>query len=168
MSKILSGTVTDTPLRPADSRQAGEALPRRDENPNNESARLIGQPEGPFGTAAVAKLTVLLRSLGASRFSKFETLEIAKHGVYIACSNPKQFPFQVKTTLLELQLFLGDPASPATRIIRAMGRIEEIRPAVDLPIPAPSGYVVRLVQVGNDDSIALEKYVYEHLLSAAM
>lgn len=168
MSKILSGTVTDTPLRPADSRQAGEATPRREENTNIETARLLGQPEGPFGTAAVAKLTVLLRSLGAARFSKFETLEIAKHGLYIACSNPKQFPFQVKTTLLELQLFLGEASSPATRIIKAMGRIEEIRPAVDLPMPAPSGYVVRLVQVGNEDSVALEKFIYEHLLSAAM
>lgn len=168
MSRILSGTVIDTPLRPADSRPAGETQPRRDENTKIESARLIGQPEGPFGTAAVAKLTILLRSLGAERFAKFETLEIAKHGIFIVCSNPKQFPFQVKTTLLELQLFLGDPASPATRIIKAMGRIEEIRPAVDLPMPAPSGYVVRLVQAGNEDSTALEKYVYEHLLSAAM
>lgn len=168
MSKILSGSVTDTALRQVDPRSSGDGLPRRDENSHTETARLIGQPEGQFGTAAVAKLTVLLRSLGAARFSKFETLEIAKHGLYIACAHPKQFPFQVKTTLLDLQLFLGDPSSPATRIIKAMGRIEEIRPAVDLPTPAPAGYVVRLVQVSNEDSNTLEKYVYEHLLSAAM
>ena len=42
-------------------------------------AQVLGQPDGPFGTAIASRSTVLLRSVGTARFSKFETVELAAH-----------------------------------------------------------------------------------------
>lgn len=71
----------------------------------HSTARVLGQPEGPFGTAVVSNNTVLLRSLGAARFSRFETAELAPHAIFICVANTPNQPFQAKTTLLEFQLF---------------------------------------------------------------
>lgn len=168
MSKIDSGTGVTTQPRSPEAVNHQEQTLRSDSRSAPETARLIGQPEGPYGTAAVSRQTVLLRSLGAARFSKFETHEIAKHGMFVVCQAPQGHPFQKKTTLLEIQLFLGDPAAAGTRLIKCFGHIEDIRAAIDLPVPLPSGYVVRILQISTEDSVALEKFVLSQLAESAM
>lgn len=168
MSKIVSGSNTPSIVRNPESIATTENFTRNETISPVESAHIIGQPEGPFGTAAVARHTVLIRSLGAARFSKFETLELAHHGLFIVCANPKQNPYQAKSTLLEIQLFLGEPTSAGTRMIKGIGRIEEVRAAVDVPLAAPAGYVVKFLQISSEDSNQLEKYIRERLLNAAI
>ncbi|MBM3381118.1 MAG: hypothetical protein FJY29_01610 [Betaproteobacteria bacterium] len=134
----------------------------------NQTARVIGQPEGPFGTACVSKKRVLVRSLGTSHFSRFETAELAPHGLFITVKNPQTQPFKAKSTLLEFQLFLGDPQTPGGGIIKGIGRIEEIRAAVEVPQPTPSGYVFRILQLSGEELATLESFIHEILLKAAM
>jgi hypothetical protein len=168
MSKILSGSGIPVQQRASDSSKPAEQGVRSETSALTQSARIIGQPEGPFGTAAVARQTVLIRSLGAARFAKFETLEIAKHGMFVVCGNTRAHPFQTKSTLLEIQLFLGDPAASGTPIVKCVGQVEEIRAAADLPFPAPSGYVVRLLQISTEDSVKIEKFVYSQMIESAI
>lgn len=134
----------------------------------HSSARLLGHPEGPFGTAVVSINTILIRSLGAARFSRFETAELAPNALFICVPNTLSQPFQAKSTLLEFHLFLGEPQSLGNRILKGIGRIEEIRSPVDVPVPTPSGYIFRILQLGGEELSHLEKYVHEQLLKAAM
>lgn len=168
MSKILSGSGIPAQQRTPDTARPAEQTPRPEGSTNVQTARLIGQPEGPYGTAAVARQTVLIRSLGAARFSKFETLEVAKHGMYVVCNNTREHPFQTKSTLLDVQLFLGDAATTGTPIIKCIAQVEDVRPAVDLPLPAPSGYVLRILQISADDSSKLETFVYSQMIESAI
>lgn len=170
MSKAISSPQSSATTSPhaTEFTAPAETSIRAPERSITESAQILGQPDGPFGTAALARHTVLLRSLGTARFSKFETLEIAPHGIFVVCQDTKQNPYQTMTTLLEIQLFLGEATAPNTPLIKAMGRIEKIKPALDLPVPTPSGYIIRLLQVGTEDARQLETYIHEHLLSAAM
>lgn len=131
-------------------------------------ARVLGQPEGPFGTAVTSKNTILLRSLGTARFAKFETLELAPHGAFVVLSNPAHQSFQTKSTLVDFELFLGDPQAAGTKIIKGVARIEEIRPAIDVPLPTPAGYILKIVQLTAEALNQLENYVHERLLKAAM
>lgn len=131
-------------------------------------AQILGQPDGPFGTAVVSRNTVLLRSVGAARFSKFETVELAAHGLYIHVVNPSSQPFKVKSTLIEFELFLGEAGEPETHIIRGIGHIETLKNAVDVPIQVPSGYVFKVLQIKGDDLKSLEEYVHEKLLRTAL
>lgn len=139
-----------------------------DAQPPLSTARLLGHPEGPFGTAIVFKGTILLRSLGAARFSRFDTLELAPNGIFVVENSPAKQPFQAKSTLLEFQMFLGEPQVQTTQIIKGVARIEEIQKALDLPVPTPSGYIMRILQIGAHDRNTLETFVHEHLLKAAM
>jgi len=168
MSKIVSGTGVTPQNRSTEAVNHPDQTLRFDSRTAPEIARLIGQPEGPYGTSVVSRQTVLLRSLGAARFSKFETLEIAKHGMYVVCQAPQGHPFQKKTTLLEIQLFLGDPAAAGTQLIKCFGHIEDVRAAIDLPVPSPSGYVVRILQISTEDSVTLEKFVLSQLAGSVM
>ena len=168
MSKINQDFINSTPPPASEILGQGTAFVRQENEVLVENARIIGQPEGPFGTAVCAKQTLLIRSLGAARYSKFETLEIARHGLFAVCQNTNQFPYQAKTTLLELQLFLGDASLPSTPNIRAIARIEEIKTAVDVPQPTPAGYVLRLLQVQPEDSAKIERFIHEHLLRTAI
>lgn len=168
MSKIISGSGPHTGVRSAELIAPTEPQARTPEAEILQAAHIIGQPEGPFGTAAVAQRTVLMRSVGSARFAKFETEEIAPQGLFVVCANPAQFPFQTKSTLLEIQLFLNEPTSPGARIVKALGRIEDIRTAVEVPVPSPAGYVVRLVQMSSEDMQQLDKHLRELLLSTAI
>jgi hypothetical protein len=168
MSKINPDFIKSTPTPSSEILGQGTSYARQEEEVLVETARIIGQPEGPFGTAVCATQTLLMRSLGAARYSKFETLEIARHGLFAVCQNTSQNPYQAKTTLLELQLFLGNPSHPNTPNIKAIARIEEIKTAVDVPQPTPAGYVLRLLQVQPEDSAKLERFINEHLLRTAI
>jgi hypothetical protein len=166
-----TGSISKEPIQPSQDLGQPEVSPttgRTDERKADEVARILGQPEGPFGTTIVAHLPVLIRSLGAERFSKFTTLEIAQHGFFVSCSEPKNYPFQAKSTLLEIHFFLGEPAHSGSRIIKSIGRIEEIRAAVDLPVPLPPGFIIRFLQISPDDAASLEKYIHERLLHTAV
>ncbi|MEY2986986.1 MAG: hypothetical protein RJB13_507 [Pseudomonadota bacterium] len=131
-------------------------------------AQVLGQPDGPFGTAIASRSTVLLRSVGTARFSKFETVELAAHGLYIQVAKASSQPFKVKSTLIEFELFLGDAGDPETRIIRGIGHIEAIKNAVDVPVQVPSGYVFKVLQIKGDDLKDLEDYIHERLLRTAL
>lgn len=174
MAKVVSGSSPLSGPKSIEKSSLGESLIDAEKPPVSDAARIIGQPEGPFGTAAVSKHTVLLRSLGNARFSKFESLELAPHGLFVVCNAPQQFPFQAKSTLLEVQIFLDEPSAHVSRarteprIIKAIGRVEEIRPSTDLPVPTPAGYVLRLLQVSPEDSRNLENYLRELLLNNAI
>ena len=133
-----------------------------------QTARLLGQPEGPFGTACVSKNALLLKSLGSARFTRFETAEIAPHAFFVVVNNMHHQPYQAKSTLLEFQLFLGEPHAPGSRILKGIGRIEDIRTAVEVPVPSPAGYVFRVLQISGEELLYLENYVHELLLKAAM
>lgn len=131
-------------------------------------AQILGQPDGPFGTAVASCNTVLLRSVGAARFSKFETVELAAHGMYIHVANTANQPFKVKSTLIEFELFLGNAGEPNTRIIRGIGHIESAKSAMDVPVSTPSGYVFKVLQMKGDDLKLIEEYVHDQLLRTAM
>jgi hypothetical protein len=168
MSKILSGSGIPAQQRSPESALPADQSVRAGSAPITQSARIIGQPEGPYGTAAVARQTVLMRSLGAARFSKFETLEIAKHGLFVVCSDTRMYPYQTKSTLLEIQLFLGDPSASGTPIIKCVGQVENIRATADLPLPTPAGFVLRILQISSEDSLTLEKFVYSQMIESAI
>ncbi|NBO37018.1 hypothetical protein EBU99_00340 [bacterium] len=168
MSKIIIDSTLVTPSRISEPTISSNQFHRTEEAAIAPAARVIGQPEGPFGTAAVSQNTVLIRSLGAARFVKFMTLEIAPHGLFIVVPQPQTQPFQAKSTLLEIQLFLGEPASAGNKIIKCIGRIEEIRSAVDVPHPTPAGYIVRLVQLSAEDVLQIEKHINEKLINTAI
>lgn len=168
MSKTSPDFIKATPAPASDLPGQDKAFVRQDDETKPATAKIIGQPEGPFGTAVVAKQTLLMRSLGAARFSKFETLEIARHGLFAVCPNPNMFPYQAKSTLLELQLLLGEPQNPGSQTIRAIARIEELKAAVEVPQAVPAGYVLRLLQVQPEDSAKLERFIHDHLLNAAI
>lgn len=131
-------------------------------------AQVLGQPDGPFGTAVVSRNTILLRSVGAARFARFETVELAAHGLFIRVANFANQPFKVKSTLIEFELFLGDATESNTPIIRGIGHIEATKSAVDVPVAAPSGYVFKILQIKGDDLKRLEEYVHDKLLRTAM
>ena len=169
MSKSVIDTIQPGAIRATEGAVTDEHLAALAGGTQQHStARVLGQPEGPFGTAVVSNNTVLLRSLGGARFSRFETSELAPHALFVCVPNTPNQPFQAKTTLLEFQLFLGEPQSPGTRILKGIGRIEEIRSAVDVPVPTPSGYIFRILQLGGEELSHLEKYVHDQLLKAAM
>jgi hypothetical protein len=88
--------------------------------------------------------------------------------MFIAVNNPQNQPFKAKSTLLEFQLFLGDPQAPGSKILKGIGRIEEIRAAVEVPVPTPPGYIFRLLQLSAEELAQLERHVHEILLKAAM
>lgn len=168
-NKHVPEKLLDERVKPTDSPTTRELAPfNLDESKVNQSARILGQPEGPFGTACVSKNTVLLKSLGTTRFSRFETTELAPHGLFITVNNPQNQPFKAKTTLLEFQLFLGEPQTPGSKILKGIGRIEEIRAAVEVPIPTPQGYVFRILQLSAEELAQLESHIHEILLKAAM
>lgn len=109
MSKIVSGTGVTPQNRSTEAVNHPDQTLRFDSRTAPEIARLIGQPEGPYGTSVVSRQTVLLRSLGAARFSKFETLEIAKHGMYVVCQAPKGIPFRKRQPSLKFSSFWATP-----------------------------------------------------------
>ena len=144
-----------------------DSSPRK-ELASKTQAQVLGQPDGPFGTAVTSRNTVLLRSVGAARFSKFETVELAAHGLYIQVANPSSQPFKVKSTLIEFELFLGNAGQQDTSIIRGIGHIESIKNAVDVPIKVPSGYVFKVLQIKGDELKILEEYIHEKILRTAL
>jgi len=169
MSKALIDTIQPGAISTTEGALTDEHLAAPAGAPQqHSSARLLGQPEGPFGTAVVSNNTILLRSLGAARFSRFETAELAPNALFICVPNTLNQPFQEKSTLLEFQLFLGEPQSPGSCILKGIGRIEEIKSPVDVPVPTPSGYIFRILQLGGEELSHLEKYVHDQLLKAAM
>lgn len=168
----MKNTNTD-PFHPSSPPSSDAIAPQEHPKPELElesdssPARVLGQPDGPFGLAIGAHKTVLLRSLGSARFMKFETVELAPHGLFIAVAHPENCPFQAKATLVEFQLFLKE-GSGEGQMLKGIGRIEEIRAATQIPFLSPSGYVLRIVQISGTELAILEHFVHEHVMKAAM
>lgn len=168
--KITGSDPVHSPLSPAsDVRSPLEQPIENQDNTETASspARVLGQPDGPFGLAIGARRTVLLRSLGSARFMKLETLEVAPHGLFVQVAHPENLPFQPKATLVDFQLFLKESAGEG-HLIKGIGRIEEIRAATQVPFSIPSGYVLRIVQISGAELALLEQFVHEQVMKAAM
>ena len=156
-----------SPLRPDIVASQELPQPETQNDTVTHRARVLGQPDGPFGLAIGAHKSVLLRSLGSARFMKFETLEVAPHGLFIAVAHPENCPFQAKATLVEFQFFLKE-ASGDGQMLKGIGRIEEIRAATQVPVMIPSGYILRIVQISGTELALLEHFVHEEVMKAAM
>lgn len=169
MSESRTDTNTGSVTSARDGQRiAGQPSERAAAEGQVAKACILGQPDGPFGTAVASRNSLLMRSVGASRFSRFETVELAASGFFIRVPNTASQPYKTKSTLIEFELFLGEAESSDTPIVRGIGHIEEVRGTVDVPTPAPAGYVFKILQMKGDDVKSLEEYIHEKLLRTAM
>lgn len=169
MSESRNDTNTGSVTTARDGqRSAGQASERVATEELVTKAYILGQPDGPFGTAVASRNSLLMRSVGAARFSRFQTVELAASGFFIRVPNMGVQPYKTKSTLIEFELFLGESDIPDTAIVRGIGHIEEVRSSVDVPTPTPAGYVFKILQMRGDDVKRLEEYIHEKLLRTAM